>query len=208
MAVFFSVLVVFLLLVINEIWGRRVVTHGEFSRKFAHITVGSFVAFWPFFLTWDEIRLLSVAFLVVVFISKQLKLFQAIHSVQRPTWGELLFAASVGIISFLTEDKWIYTTALLQMSLADGFAAVIGTKFGRKQRYAVAGYAKSVIGTLTFFVVSVAILVMYKHTPGASIDWPGILGIAMLASLVENLAVRGLDNLLVPLLVAALLIYA
>ena len=180
--------------------------HGEFSRKFVHITVGSFVAFWPFFLSWRQIQLLSVAFLAGVVISKYLNLFQAIHSVQRPTWGELFFAVSVGIITLMTQDKWVYTAALLQMALADGLAAIIGVRFGNRRRYKVTGQPKTVVGTLTFFVVSFCILLAYVHFSGVALPLGYVLFTAALASLLENLAVRGFDNLLVPLLVALLLV--
>ena len=89
MTLILTILTVFILLVANELWWRRKKVQDEFSRKFIHITVGSFVAFWPFFLDWNDIKLLSIAFIVVVLASKQLKVFQAIHSVQRPTHGEL-----------------------------------------------------------------------------------------------------------------------
>jgi phytol kinase len=208
MYIVLTVLVVFLLLVLNEIWGRKQAVHGEFSRKFVHITVGSFVAFWPFFLSWRQIEIFSVAFMVVVLASKYLHIFKAIHTVQRPTWGEVFFAASVGIIALVTHDKWIYAAALLQMSLADGFAAVIGTRYGGRQKYSVAGYAKSVVGTLTFFVVSVLILVAYVHWGDTALSLKRLLSISVLATLLENVAIRGFDNLLVPLLVAFLLTYA
>ena len=137
-----TVLVVFLILLGSEIWWRRRISHGEFSRKFVHITVGSFVAFWPFFLTWNQIRLLGVGFLVVVGISKYFRLFRAIHTVQRPTMGELYFALAVGLVTFMTHDQWIYMAALMQMSLADGFAAVMGVRFGR-QSYLVFSHRKT-----------------------------------------------------------------
>jgi phytol kinase len=202
-----AVVIVFLLLVLNEIWGRRQAVHGEFSRKFVHITVGSFVAFWPFFLSWGEIQLLSIAFLLVVLVSKYAHVFRMIHSVQRPTWGELFFAAAVGVITLITHDKWIYAAALLQMSLADGFAAVVGTRYGGKQRYSVAGYAKSVVGTATFFVVSVMILLAYVHSGGDPITIKRLISISALATILENIAIRGFDNILVPVLVALLLVY-
>ncbi len=114
MRILATVLVVFLLLLIGELWWRKQRLNNEFTRKFVHITVGTFVAFWPFFLSWQEIRLLSVAFLVVVGLSKYLRVFRAIHTVQRPTWGELFFALAVGAITFITHDKWIYATALFR----------------------------------------------------------------------------------------------
>lgn len=205
MFVLITVLAVFLVLAANEMLWRRRKTHGEFSRKFVHVTVGCFVAFWPFFLSWRQIELLSLAFLMVVSSSKVLGIFNAIHSVQRPTWGELCFALSVGIVAFATHNKWIYMAALLQMALADGLAAVVGVRFGNSNSYSVMGHSKSVAGTLTFFVSSVFILLIYAHFSHAALSWLFIAAVSLAASLLENASVQGLDNLMVPLLIAVLL---
>lgn len=194
-----------LILVGSELWWRKHITHGEFSRKFVHITVGSFVAFWPFFLSWNQIRLLSLGFLIVVGISKYFRLFRAIHSVQRPTMGELYFALSVGLITVITHDKWIYAASLMQMSLADGFAAVMGVRFGR-QSYLVFSHRKSLVGTLTFFFTSLAILAAYAQLASVHLGAVFMIGAAALAALIENLGVAGLDNLLVPIAIAWLLV--
>ena len=205
MRIIWTVLAIFLLLVIGELWWRKQRLNTEFTRKFVHITVGSFVAFWPFFLTWQEIRLLSVSFLIVVGISKYLRLFRAIHTVQRPTWGELFFALSVGAITFITHDKWVYAAALLQMSLADGFAAVVGTHYGQRFRYMIFGHAKSLLGTLTFFIVSAVLLIIFSHNSGQHLTYTFIFDLSVIASMIENLGVAGLDNLLVPLVIAGAL---
>jgi phytol kinase len=197
---------IFLVLCASEFWWRKHRIDSELSRKFIHLTVGSFVAFWPFFLTWNEIRLLSVGFAIVVLISKWLHIFQAIHSVQRPTWGEMYFALVVGLLTFITHSKGIYAAALLQMSVADGMAAVVGVEYGIKKgkKYHVFGHSKTVIGTLTFFVISAAILLGYSADT-TRLAWFGVLGLAAVATVLENLAVEGLDNLLVPLVVAVVL---
>jgi len=194
--------VVFVLLVGCELWWRTRNLHTEFSRKFIHITVGSFVAFWPFFLSWNQIRLLGVAFLVVVAVSKYLGFFKAIHSVQRPTWGEVFFALAVGAVTFVTHDKYIYMAALLQMSLADGMAAVVGVRYGRSQTYKVLGHIKSLAGSATFYVISVCILIAYMHFAGHYIPAPKLVGLSLVATVLENFGVAGLDNLLVPVVVA------
>jgi phytol kinase len=203
-----TILAVFVVLMGNELWWRSRTVHSEFSRKFVHLTVGSFVAAWPFFLTWHEIELLSLAFLVVVTASKFLHIFQAIHSVQRPTWGELFFAISVGSVAVVTHDKWIYAAALLQMALADGLAAIVGVHYGNhlKLKYLVFGHAKSVTGTLTFFVVSIAILLAFEHWSGVSLGFGYAAATSALATVLENLGVFGLDNVLVPLAVALMLV--
>lgn len=200
-----TLITVFALLMVNELWWRTHHTHGEFSRKFIHITVGCFVAGWPFFLSWHEIELLSVAFVVVVGLSKYLNIFQAVHSAQRPTWGELFFALAVGLIALVTHDKWVYAAALLQMGLADGLAAVIGVRYGNRLKYLIFQHPKSVAGTLTFFVTSLGILLAFNHWGHEPLSLVFILAVTSLATVLENLAVFGLDNLAVPLLVALML---
>lgn len=177
----------------------------ELSRKFVHITVGCFVAFWPFFLSWTEILLLSGAFVLVVSLSKYFKIFKAIHSVQRPTYGELFFGLAVGATALITESKGIYAVALLQMSLADGLAAIIGMRYGLDNRYKVLGATKSVAGTATFFAVSIALLSGFTIITGVPLAIPIMIGLAATATLLENLGSYGLDNLLVPLSIAIVL---
>lgn len=200
-----SILVVFIVLVLGEIGWRKKLLRGEIGRKFVHILVGSFVAFWPFFMTWTEIRWLSLAFLVVVIISERLKVFRAIHTVQRPTYGEVFFALVVGALTYVTHSKGVYAAALLQMSLADGFAAVVGTRLGKGNLYHVFSHAKSVVGTLTFIVVSFTLLVGYSifsvHSLPIGMAVFGAFGAAAL----ENIAPLGLDNLMVPLFIGLLL---
>jgi phytol kinase len=200
---FLTILVVFVALVCNEWWWRGR-THGEISRKAVHITIGTFVAFWPLFLTWRQIEILSLAFVIGVVISQKLQIFQAVHSVQRPTWGEFFFGISVGLVAFATHSPAIYAVALLHMSLADGLAAITGVKYGASNAYVVFGARKSISGSLTFALVSTVIMIgfaLQQHT-GFHISY-ALLVVA--ATLLENLAVRGLDNLLIPLVVAFIL---
>lgn len=202
-----SVLAVLVILIASEIGWREHWLKGEIGRKFVHITVGSFVAFWPFFMTWNQIRLLSLAFMIVVIISDRLKLFHAINSVQRPTFGEICFAAVVGLLTFVTHSKGVYAAALLQMSLADGFAAIVGTRYGRDNKYHLWGHNKSVAGTAAFLVTAIAILIGYSVW-GSALSVPVIVIGAAVAAILENLAPLGLDNLLVPLFIGLLLAHA
>jgi phytol kinase len=204
MALIIAACIVFVILLASEVWWRVKHPRGEFSRKFIHITVGTFVAFWPFFLSWNEIRLLSVGFVVAVAVSKWFHIFRSIHSVQRPTWGEVYFALVVGLMTYVTHSKAIYAVSLLQMSLADGLAAIIGVHYGRRQQYHVWGHVKSVVGTMTFLVASVALLAGYSLHSHHLSSWY-IAGLAGISTVAENVAIGGLDNLLVPLLIALVL---
>jgi phytol kinase len=204
MALILTVLAVFAMLVLSELWWRYRKPHDEFSRKFIHIFVGSFAAFWPYYLDWNWIIILSAAFIAGVAASKFFNIFKSIHAVERPTWGEVMFAASVGILALITKEPWIYTAALLHMSLADGLAAIVGVTWGKKSRYKIFGHYKSIIGSTTFFVVSVAILTVYSLA-ASPLSPTVIIGTALLATSLENIGVRGLDNLAVPLVVGVIL---
>jgi len=126
--------------------------------------------------------------------------------VQRPTWGELYFALAVGVIAVITHDKWIYMAALLQMSLADGLAAVVGSRWGGKHKYSVLNHPKSLIGTLTFFIISIGLLLIFNSLFPSPLGIGWLIFASLLATLIENFGVGGLDNLLVPLLVAVVLV--
>lgn len=201
----FAVVVTFLLLSSTELLWRRGHVRKEYARKLVHMSVGTFVAFWPLFLEWNEIRLLSLAFVLVISLSLWLKIFKSIHSVERPTWGEVLFALSVGFITLLTADSYVYMAAILHMSLADGAAAVIGERFGSRHRYTIFGQAKSWAGSAAFLIVSLAILTGYSLLTGGAI-MPLYLGaLALAATALENAGWHGLDNLLVPVVIAVIL---
>ncbi|MEO6513616.1 MAG: hypothetical protein ABIR37_02920 [Candidatus Saccharimonadales bacterium] len=199
------VVLTFLMLASTEILWRYGHVKKEYARKLVHVSVGTFVAFWPFFLDWTEIRLLSLAFVLVIALSLWLKIFKSIHSVERPTWGEVLFALSVGFISLLTTDPYIYAAAILHMSLADGAAAVVGAKYGKTNGYRIFGQYKSRVGSLAFLIVSLVVLTWYVLVSGADIPVIFIAGLALAATALENAGWRGFDNLLVPVVIAVIL---
>lgn len=199
-----TICAVLAMLLANEWWWRRRAMRSEWSRKFIHITVGSFAAFWPYYLGWNEIRLMSVAFLLVVAASKYFGLFKAIHSVTRPTWGEVYFALAVGLTTFIADRPAVYAAALLQMSLADGLAAVVGTRFGGGNDYRVLGARKSLVGSGMFLLVSYVIVLSFSVF-STHVAIPYCLAVACIATALENIGLKGADNLLVPLFVAGAL---
>jgi dolichol kinase len=201
-----AVVVVFAVLICAEYMSRFKGVHSELTRKFVHILVGIFVAFWPFFLSWGQIQFLSIAFLVVVGVSVKFHIFRSIHAVERNTMGEVLFAVVIGILAMIVTNKWVFAAAMLHLSLADGLAAIIGLGWGDHNKYKVLGHTKSIAGSLTFFFVSVLIMIWYtyfSHTPATA---GLVIGLPVVATAVENIAIRGTDNLAIPLLIGLALI--
>lgn len=198
-----AIVPVFLLLIFTEILWRSNRLRGESARKLIHIIVGSYVAFWPFFISFEAIQAISAAFLVVVAISLRFGLFGSIHGVARQTWGEILFAIGIGLIAVLTQDPWIFAACILHMSVADGFAALAGIRWGKSNRYKIENHTKSVVGTAVFWLCSIMItglaIVMIP-----SLRWdaaPLLLWLPLATALTENVGIGGTDNVLVPVLV-------
>ncbi|HSH18338.1 MAG TPA: hypothetical protein VK978_03065 [Candidatus Saccharimonadales bacterium] len=205
MMLILTILIVLVLLIASETWWHYKRPHNELSRKFIHMSVGSFAAFWPYFLSWNEILFLSAAFLIVVSLSQYLGIFQAIHAVERPTWGEVCFALAVGMLAVLAREPLVFTVALLIMSLSDGLAALVGTAYGKNNQYTVLGHKKSLAGSLAFFGSALVLLIGYAFVVSDPPSAAVLAGLALVATGLENIAIRGLDNLAVPLVVAGVL---
>ena len=198
-----AVLPVFILLIFTESLWRSNKLRGESARKFIHILVGSYVAFWPFYISFDTIQLISALFLIAVGISLKFKIFKSIHGVARKTWGEVLFAVCIGLLAVLTDNPWVFMACILHMSVADGFAALAGKRWGKGNRYHISRHEKSVIGTTIFWLCSLLItglaVINIDYLQAHTLMLIGLLPIA--TSFTENFGVGGTDNILVPVLV-------
>ncbi len=203
-----SLSAIFMLLIVTEYLWRVKKLHIEFSRKIVHMGTGVIIASWPFYLNWTTIQLLSVVLLIAVGVSYKLNIFQSIHSVDRITKGELLYPIGIGLCALLEPAPWVFTAAILHLALADGLAAIIGVRYGAKTHYKILSHGKSLIGSLTFFAVSFAILassslfIAYETAPSLY-GW--FLWSALVLTIVENISWYGLDDVTVPLSVIVIL---
>ncbi len=200
-----AVAIVFLILVFSEYLSRYKGVHSELTRKFVHVFVGTFVAFWPFFLSWRQIQFLSLSFLVVVSLSVKFDVFRSIHAVKRNANGKILFALAIGLLAFITTSPWIFAASMLHLSIADGLAAIVGLAWGDSSRYKVLHHTKTLTGSLAFFFASLVIMIGYAAFSGDSYSATTIIWLPVMATIAENLAVQGTDNLVLPLLVALVL---
>ncbi|RMG26939.1 MAG: hypothetical protein D6732_20680 [Methanobacteriota archaeon] len=101
----------------------------------------------------------------------------------------------------------IYLTAILSLAWGDGLAELVGRKFGRI-KYRILG-DKTLEGSLTVFLVTF-ILGFFSFWAFNEITSHVLLALllaSMVASLVEAVAIRVFDNLLIPLSVQLTLWY-
>lgn len=203
-----SLLAIFSLLLITELLWRRHTIHIETSRKIIHISTGLIVAFWPFYLDWTTIQLTTLLLLATIFISYRFNIFKSIHSIERLTIGEILYPLGIGLCALLQPAPWVFTIAILHLTLADGLAAIVGIKYGKRTSYTLISHGKSVVGSLTFFVTSFTILVTASFMVSENalpLMYIWFLWAALTLTLIENVSWYGLDDITVPLSVIVIL---
>lgn len=187
----------------GEVVRRRKILKGEHQRKFVHIAAGTFMAFWPWLISWQAVQIIGLVLLAATtynhYVYKSLYYNGGPH---RGSYGDMLLALAVVLCALLTDDKLFFTLALLQVALADGLAAVIGTDYGKKWRYKVFGYQKTVIGTMMFWFTSLFILGIGLLAVNSAVPFSGYYYLLLLLppalTLLENAAIMGLDNIVVP----------
>jgi dolichol kinase len=198
-----SLIMVAAVLLVDEFLWRRKIIHGELKRKLVHITVTAFVAFWPWLMSWKAIQLIGIAMVVVLLINRKVKVLHYLGGIRQQTYGDVFLALSITTAALITDQKVFFAIAMLHIALADGLAAIIGTKFGGKWKYKIFGQIKTLVGSMTFWVVSILILgsgllvahdlISFNNYALLLIFLPPIL------TAVENLAVLGTDNLAIPI---------
>jgi phytol kinase len=207
-SILLSLLAIFIVLVVSELSWRKHKLSDELTRKIVHISVAAFVAFWPFYINYKQIQLVSVAFLIVILLSRYLHIFKGILHVKRRTYGDLFFPISIFILALLEPQPLIFMIALLHIGFADGVAALIGKRFGKDNQYKLFGHIKSIAGTLTFIIISYAILLtvkIIKPDEIASLTWINLLILPPILAFVENISTFGADDLTVPLALLVIL---
>ena len=149
---------IFALLLISELLGRKKVMRGDPQRQFVHITAGSFIAFWPWLVSFDTIAWLGLAMLAVVLLNRRKKLAYFYSEVGRKSYGDIFYALAVVITALIADEKSFFALAILTMAIGDGLANVVGQRYGKKWRYQILGHSKTVLGSMTVWLVSLSVL--------------------------------------------------
>ena len=196
---------VFALLLLAETLSRQKILKGENQRKLSHISIGTFIAFWPWLISWRAIQVISVTMLIVVLANRRLEIFRSINGHRRGEYGDTFLAVAILLCSLLTTTKIFFTLAILNVALADGLAAVVGIKYGSPWRYKVLNQMKTVIGSMAFWFISVCILgvgILFAHDIiGFAAYAALLLALPPVLVILENLSGYGLDNITIPVAV-------
>lgn len=179
----------------------------SFSRKFTHIMVGNILFLLPLFTTKEVMALfVALPFVIVTFLMSDyspLKISNRLSSAGHGL-GLFYYAISWTILAYFFFDyPYIIAVGIAAMSYGDGFASLIGQKFG-KHKYNIFGDIKSVEGSLAMFLVLIITLFVCLGYYTFIIGYPSyilnlfvIVAISAVATIVEGITPKGLDNLAV-----------
>ena len=218
-----ALIIVYVYVVIIFVISEMVLkTRPEVSRKFLHIMVGNMIFAMPFFSdSWVMVWFLTLPITIVLFFLTDYSPVKIENSVTESGHALGLFfyagiwtilIAVFTLIAPADNPKyyiWIVALAIVPMVYGDGFAALIGQKFG-KIKYAVFGGTKSLEGSLTMFVVTTVMSVfvwMVFSSIGCvmpEFNLVYIIAISAVVTLCEAVSYGGIDNLSVPALTSIL----
>ena len=185
----------------------------EFSRKFLHIMVGNMIFAMPFFSNpWVMIIGLTLPASIGTFLLTEYSPIKIENSMTESGHAlGLFFYSAIWTVLLIVfgNNLWIVALAIVPLVYGDGFAALIGIKFG-KVKFSIFGSTKSLEGSLAMFVVtSVMSVFVWMVFTSIGYSMPEfnivyILLISAVATLCEAFSYGGIDNLTVPALTSIL----
>ncbi|MBQ2653863.1 MAG: phosphatidate cytidylyltransferase [Methanobrevibacter sp.] len=185
----------------------------EFSRKFLHIMVGNMIFAMPFFSSPGVmIIFLTLPASIGTFLLTEYSPIKIENSMTESGHALGLFFYSIIwtiLLVVFGSQLWIVALAIVPLVYGDGFAALIGIKFG-KVKFSIFGSTKSLEGSLSMFVVT-TVMSVFVWMVFTSIGYTmpefnlvNILLISAVATVCEALSYGGIDNLTVPALTSIL----
>ncbi len=194
-------------------FGKKKLGHScsEIARKIVHIGVSNWFFIYYYCFETGIWAIVGLAFFAVLnFVLTISGGFASIIGKQSETrsWGVVYYPLSLILLILLVEfgigDKVAVGCALLGMGYGDGFAAILGQKFGKKKVFKHSD--KSVVGSVTMWIIVSLIVFALKFwlcDLSLSIFVLAICSIIVgfVSTVAEALTPLGLDNVTVPVVV-------
>lgn len=178
----------------------------EVTRKYIHIMLSNW---WIIvILFFDNVIWASIcpaAFVIINYISYKYNIIKTMEREKNDGLGTVYYAFSLLVMVIFTfqiiNQPWIGLCGILVMGYGDGFAAVLGKKIKSKQ-YKIGQTTKSVAGSLTMFIITFVIIMAIFSLKVVSGAWWKALIVALVATIIEAVSIKGTDNITVPLIVS------
>ena len=197
-----------LVLVALRALGKWKSIDSEVLRKGMHVALGaSALAYpWLFRSILPPLVIAGLTLTVLLLLryapSARRELGGVVHGVHRSSEGDLWFPVSVALVFWLARgNPVLYVVPVLTLTIADAFAALVGSRYGRMRYDTMEGDRKSAEGSIAFFLIAF----FATHVPLLMFTTVGrteslLIGLTFgfLVMLLEAVSWRGLDNLFIP----------
>ena len=193
------VFVVGLALASRQLWPHQ----RELSRKVIHIGTGAVMPLAWLFAIPSVIAIPCAAVITLITaINHQWRFVASIEDIDRNSYGTIAYGLAITtlLVLFWQDRPDAVTAGVLVMALGDGLAGLIGRQL-KTQQWIIFEQTKSIGGTTTMAVVSLIVLLILSKITNQVISAPIAIAIASAATSLEQISVRGIDNLTVPLAV-------
>ena len=192
--------IVFIFL-ISKLFKNFYPNNQELLRKIIHIGMGPLIPLAKVLeIEQSAAQYFAGGMSILIVINYIYKLFPIIEDVDRKSFGTFFYCFSLLILIslFWEKDPLALTAGFFIMTLGDGLAGLIGKNF-KSKTWKIFSQKKSLIGTTTMFVISLLVLSILGYTNNINFNYY-YFGIALLATLLEQISIIGIDNLSVPII--------
>ena len=196
--------IVFIFL-ISKVFKNFYPNNQELLRKIIHIGMGPLVPIAKFL----EIEQSAAQYFVggvsiLIIINYIYKLFPIIEDIDRKSFGTFFYCFSLLILIslFWEQDPLALTSGFFIMTFGDGLAGLVGKNFKSKS-WIIFNQKKSIIGTTTMFLISFLVLSILGYKNNIDFNY-SYFGIALLATLLEQISIMGIDNFSVPIITSTI----
>lgn len=198
-----SFVYIFIVIGMSTLLANKKILNGESSRKFIHIMVSNwwFIAMFFFNNVWMA-AITPAAFVVINYYSYKNQTFKAMErNGSKKDLGTVYYVISLLILTLATFTRGLESIGaigILTMGYGDGFAAVIGEKYGAT-KIKIGQTTKSLEGSLMVFFFAFIISGFVFASNGDAWWVAKALMIGIVGTLLELYTKDGFDNLTLPL---------
>ena len=195
-----GIYIVFIFL-ISKLFKNFYPNNQELLRKIIHIGMGPLIPLAKFLeIEQSTAQYFAGGISILILINYIYRLFPIIEDIDRKSFGTFFYCFSLLILIslFWEQDPLALTVGFFIMTFGDGLAGLIGKNFKSKS-WKLFNQKKSIIGTGTMFLTSFLILFILGYANNIDFNYY-YFGIALLATLLEQISIIGIDNFSVPIL--------
>ena len=195
-----GIYIVFIFL-ISKLFKNFYPNNQELLRKIIHIGMGPLIPLAKFLeIEQSAAQYFAGSMSILIVINYIYKLFPIIEDIDRKSFGTFFYCFSLLILIslFWEKDPLVLTAGFFIMTFGDGLAGLIGKNFKSKS-WTILNQKKSIFGTTTMFLISLLVVFTLSYRNNVEFNYY-YFGIALLATLLEQISIMGIDNFSVPII--------